>query len=157
MRRIPALLALAGGIAVLAGCGGGGSSSAKPPVENPGRVMTSVIRHELEGERELSYKMLIREQRKIVPARFYASCSPGPAMLQRDVDVDILGIHDELFAVPGLGKTKTKAVDYRMTVHGGGGEPMKLSHTGHLIAQEGHWRWTLSASSFDSFTKGFCP
>ena len=106
-----AALATAGGIAALAGCGGnGGGSAAKLPDEDPGRVMTAVIRHELEGKRELSYKMLVRAQRAAVPPKFYASCSPGPAMDENDVDVDILGVRDEVYAVPALGRTKTKAV-----------------------------------------------
>jgi hypothetical protein len=41
--------------AVFAGCGG---SSEAAPKEDPGRVMRAVVRHELSGDRELSYRML---------------------------------------------------------------------------------------------------
>ena len=148
-----AVVAAAAGVA--SGCGG--SSAAQAPAEDPGQVMKAVIRHELSGERGLSYGMLVTEQRKLVPVRTYRSCSPGPSMKASAVDVGILGIHDQVVAVPAIGKTKTKAVSYRLVVRAGGGDPTKLEDTGHLIAQEGHWHWTLSASSYDSFVNGSCP
>jgi hypothetical protein len=144
------LAGLAGVVAVAAGCGG----SSAAPSEDPGQVMKTVIRHELSGQRGLSYRMLVREQRKVVTARFYRSCSPGPSMQESDVEVGILGVHDEVFAVPALGQTKTKAVSYRIDFHDG---TQPITDKGHLIAQDGHWRWTLSASSFGSFVKGSCP
>jgi len=153
VRGTRAALALTlGAVAVAAGCGGG-SSSARPP-EDPGQVMKAVIRHELSGQRGLSYRMLVREQRQVVTARLYKSCSPGATMQESDVEVGITGVRDETFSVPAIGQMKTKAVTYKIDFHDGS---RPISDTGHLIAQDGHWRWTLSASSFDSFTKGSCP
>jgi hypothetical protein len=151
-RTLAALAVVAGVVAVASGCGS--SSAAQAPTEDPGQVMKDVIRHELSGERNLSYGMLVSEQRKLVPARFYRSCSPGASIRKSAVDVGILGVHDQVFAVPALGKTKTKAVSYRIDFHDGS---QPITDTGHLIAQEGHWRWTLSASSLDSLTKGSYP
>ncbi len=150
MRTPAAVVATAATIAVAAGCGG----SSAAPTQDPGQVMKAVIRHEFAGERALSYAMLVREQRKVVTVRFYRSCSPGPSLRKSDVDVGILGVRDEVFAVPGLGRTKTKAVSYRIDFHDGS---QPITDTGHLIAEEGHWRWTLSASSFASFAKGSSP
>jgi hypothetical protein len=146
------LAVVVGVVAVTAGCGG--SSGQATPTEDPGRVMKSVIRHELSGERSLSYGMLVAAQRKVVAAGLYASCSPGASMHVSDADIGILGVHDQQFAVPALGKTTTKAVRYRIDFHDGG---RPITDTGHLIAQQGHWRWTLSAASFDSFSRGSCP
>jgi hypothetical protein len=146
------LAALAVLVVAAAGCGGGGEAV---PSEDPGTVMVTVIRYELLGRRADSWKMLVREQRRAIPSGFYTSCSPGPAV--RDADVSVLGVRDELFSVPALGRTGTKAVSYRLTIRSGGSDPTVISHTGHLIAQEGHWRWTLSAGSFQSFRQGFCP
>jgi hypothetical protein len=151
-RTLAALAVVAGVVAVASGCGSSSTQSA--PTENPGQVMKAVIRHELSGQRNLSYGMLVSEQRKLVPVHFYLSCSPGPTMQESVVDVGILGVHDQVFAVPALGRTKTKAVSYRIDFHDGS---QPITDTGHLIAQEGHWRWTLSASSLESLTKGFCP
>jgi len=131
-----------------------GSDAAKPPTEDPGAVMRSVIRNELAGHRGSSYERLVGEQRKVVSRDFYRSCSPGAAMKLADVKVRIVGVHDELFKVPGLGTTKTKAVHYRILFHGGG---PPIDDTGHLIAQEGRWHWTLSTASFTSFRQGYCP
>ena len=148
----PALAATAV-IAVAAAAGCGGSSEATPK-EDPGQVMKSLARHELSGERASSYAMLVREQRKTVSRSLYTKCSPGPSMQESDVSVDITGVRDERISVPALGKTKTKAVGYRIAFHDGT-DP--IVSTGHLIAQDGHWRWTLSPSSFESLSGGVCP
>jgi hypothetical protein len=116
--------------------------------------MQAVVRHELSGEQALTYKMLVREQRKVVSATLYKSCSPGAKMEESDVSVGILGVRDEAFRVPALGETKTKAVSYKIDFHDGT-DP--IVSTGHLIAEDGHWRWTLSPASFQSFSAGSCP
>lgn len=151
MRTGP-FLAAAGAIAVLAGCGGGSSSAT--PKEDPGQVMKAVVSHELSGEQGFTYKLLVRAQRKVVSESLYTSCVPGPKMQESDVSVAILGVRDESFTVPALGQTKTKAVKYKIDFHDGS-DP--IVSTGHLIAEEGHWRWTLSPSSFHSFSSGSCP
>lgn len=154
MIRSAAEVAAAVVAAALAVAGCGGSDAAKAPTEDPGAVMRTVVRSELSGHRERSYKLLVREQRRAVAADFYRSCAPGSTMRLADVRIGIVGVHDEVFSVPGLGKTPTKAVHYRIVVQGGGAP---IDDTGHLIAQEGHWRWTLSAASFSSFRQGYCP
>ena len=150
-RLLAGLAPAAAGLALLAGCGG---SSEAAPKGNPGQVMKSVVKHELSGDREVSYQMLVREQRDAVDAALYKRCSPGPSMEETDVKVGIVGVHDEEISVPGLGKTKTKAVSYLIDFHDGT-EPIRS--TGHLIAQDGKWRWTLSPASFDSLSGGSCP
>ena len=145
------LAATAAAVACVAGCGGGSEAA---PKEDPGQVMRAVVRHELSGDRELSYRMLVREQRDVVSASLYRRCSPGPSMDESGVTVGIVDVRDEQFSVPALGKTKTKAVSYRIDLHDGT-DP--VASTGHLIAQDGHWRWTLSPTSFDSLSSGACP
>lgn len=148
MRLTAAVLAP---LAALAACGGGGE---REPDEDPADAMTRVIRHELSGRRASSWQLLVREQREIVGRKLYVSCSPGPPL---EADVVVLGVSDEDFSVPGLGKAKTKAVRWRMTVRAPGEEPITLSRTGHLVAQDRQWRWTLSPQSFDALRAGTCP
>jgi hypothetical protein len=150
-RLIAGLAAAAAAVAVLAGCGG---SSEAAPTDDPGQVMRTVVKHELSGDRALSYRMLVSEQRDAVRQALYNRCSPGPSMEETDVSVGIVGVKDEEFSVPALGTTKTKAVSYRIDFHDGT-EPIRS--TGHLIAQDGKWRWTLSPASFDSLSDGNCP
>jgi hypothetical protein len=152
-KRLTAVGAIAAAVAVLSGCGGSSGSTASPK-EDPAQVMKAVVSHELAGEQAFTYSMLVREQRKVVSSTLYKSCSPGAKMQASDVSVAVLGVHDESFTVPALGQTKTKAVKYKIDFHDGT-DP--IVSTGHLIAEEGHWRWTLSPSSFDSFSSGSCP
>jgi hypothetical protein len=148
--RLAGLAVVALAVASAAGCGGGSDAT---PKENPGAVMKSVVKHELAGERAVTYGMLVREQRKAIDRTLYTKCSPGPEPGAR-VTVGIVGVHDQQFEVPALGKTKTKAVSYEIKFNDGSAP---IASIGHLIAQEGHWRWTLSAASFDSLSGGNCP
>jgi hypothetical protein len=145
-----ALAPLLGAVALAAGCGGGSSAT---PSEDPGTVMKTLIRHELAGERDQSYAMLVSEQRDVVPPQLYRSCSPGQVMDPAKVAVRILGVSDTTFTVPGRGKTAAKAVRYRIDLHDGN----PIEDTGHLIAEDGHWRWTLSPQSFTALKPGNCP
>jgi hypothetical protein len=79
--------------------------------------------------------MLVREQREIVDRELYVSCPAGLPI--QNADVVVLGVRDEAFEVPALGRTPTKAVTWQLTMHPGDGEPIRLSDTGRLIAQDG--------------------
>ena len=144
------LLGLA--VLALAGCGGGGAGGG--PSEDPGAAMTHIIRLELLGQRDLSYQLLVREQRQVVDKRLYRTCSPGPTM--PGAKIEVRGVKDETAVVPVLGRTKTKAVSWRLTVQEAG-SPVTVSNVGHLIAQDGRWHWTLSAQSLKLLRAGLCP
>ena len=150
-RRFAGLATAAAAVASVVGCGGGSEAA---PKEDPGQVMRTVVRHELSGDRDLSYRMLVRQQRDAVSASLYERCSPGPSMDGSGVTVGIVDVRDQQFSVPALGKTRTKAVGYRIDFHDG---TNPIASTGHLIAQDGHWRWTLSPTSFASLSSGSCP
>jgi hypothetical protein len=148
-RSLLALL-LAFGVAA---CGGGGGGD--EPEEHPATAMARVVQHELAGRRGDSFALLVREQRQIINRGLYVRCSPGNPI--HDAKVVVLGVKDETFSVPGLGPTPTKAVRWQMTVPVPDEEPVELARTGHLIAQDGKWRWTLSADSFALLENGDCP
>ena len=149
MKRLPLVVTM---VLLVAGCGG---RSAQGPKEEPARAMQRLIKYELGGQLDRSYSMLVREQRALVARKDYVRCRPGPAM--SGVTVLVLGVSDETVDVPVLGRTKTKAVRWRITVPDATGNAMTQSDTGHLIAQDGQWRWTLSPSSLESFKQRTCP
>lgn len=137
------------------GAGGGGSGGAAVPAQDPGQAMVTLIRHELAGRLGQSWALLVREQRAIVDRALYVRCPNGLPI--DDARVDVLGVSDEDFTVPALGKTRTKAVRWRMTVPQPGMTPVTYDRTGHLVAQDGEWRWTLSKSTFALYRAGVCP
>lgn len=150
----PALTLLAAAF-VLAGCGASGSSDAATPDEAPGRAMVRLVQHELQGQLASSYAMLVREQRKEVDHDLYVRCSPG--LPRKDVRVLILAVRDQMFDVPAIGRVATKAVTYEMSIPDAKGDRMRITDTGHLVAQEGQWRWTLSQRSLSALLAGACP
>jgi hypothetical protein len=151
---------LAGALAALvlvAGCGGlgSGSDAESIPRDDPGQAMIVLLQHELAGRLAHSWALLVREQRAVVERSLYVRCSNGLPI--DDAEIVVLGVSDEDFTVPALGKTRTKAVRWRMTVPQPGMEPVTYDRTGHLIAQDGKWRWTLSPTTFASYRAGVCP
>ena len=154
MRPLVGVLAAA---VALAGCGAGsGESSGGPePDQDPGQAMVTLIRHELAGRLGHSWALLVREQRAIVDRALYVRCPNGLPIA--DARIDVLGVTDEDFAIPALGTTRTKAVRWRMTVPQPGRTPLTYDRTGHLVAQDGKWRWTLSRSTFALYRAGVCP
>lgn len=152
MARLPAALAL---IALVAGCGGGAGSAGGRPVEPPETAMIRLVRHEFAGRLDRSYAMLVRQQRSAVDRNLYVQCPPG--LTTTDVKIEVIGVRDELFDVPALGKVETKAVSFEMSVVGANGKRIMVPDTGHLIAQDGQWRWTLSRRSFSALLAGACP
>jgi hypothetical protein len=152
MRQTLVLLAAA---FVVAGCGSSSSSDAAVPDETPGHAMVRLVQHELRGQRASSYAMLVKEQRKMVGHDLYVRCSPG--LPRSDVRVLILGVRDQMFDVPAIGRVATKAVTYEMSVPDAKGSRIRTTDTGHLVAQDGQWRWTLSQRSLSAFLAGACP
>ena len=117
--------------------------------------MVRLVRHELAGELGSSYSMLVSEQQKAVSHDLYVHCPPGPA--RTDVQVKVLGVSNEVFEVPVLGKVTTKAVRYEMSIPDANGQRMRIADTGHLVAEKGQWRWTLSQQSLSALLAGACP
>ncbi|SRR6266540_1230464 len=152
-RILPLAVALA---ALAAGCGGSTKTAAGgAPGEDPGEAMIRLVRHELAGELGSSYSMLVREQREAVDHDLYVHCPPGPR--RTDVRIVVLGVTNEIYNVPVVGKVDTKAVRYEMSIPDANGDRMRVSDTGHLIAQDGEWRWTLSPQSLSALLAGVCP
>jgi hypothetical protein len=142
-------------VAVSAGCRGTGTASPGDPGEDPGAAMVRLVHHEFAGRQESSYAMLVREQREAVDHDLYVKCKPG--LPTTDVRVLVLGVQDEPFNVPVLGRIDTKAVRYEMSVPDAGGKRITTVDKGHLIAQDGQWRWTLSERSLSALLAGACP
>jgi hypothetical protein len=99
--------------------------------------------------------MLVDEQQATVSHDLYVHCPPG--LPRKDVKVLVLGVKDVRYTVPELGSVPTKAVRYEMSIPDANGQRMKVTSTGHLIAQKGEWRWTLSARSYSALLAGACP
>jgi hypothetical protein len=148
------LLPFAAALVLVAGCGGRGGGAGAPS-EEPGRAMQRLVTYELAGQLERSYAMLVREQRAIVARSDYVRCKPGPPM--SGITVLVLGVKDEVMDVPELGRTTTKAVRWRISLPDAQGNDITQADTGHLIAQDGEWRWTLSRPSLASFKQRTCP
>src|SRR2546423_13469358 len=152
---MPRILAAVALVLLTAGCGGTRGAAGGRPSEGPGAAMIQLVRHEFAGRLDRSYAMLVREQRAAINRDLYVHCLPG--LSTTDVKVEIVGVKNEVFDVPALGKVTTKAVRFEMSVVGADGKRIMVPDTGHLISQDGQWRWTLSRRSFSALLAGACP
>ena len=152
---MPRAFAAAALVLLAAGCGGTGGAAGGRPSERPGTAMIRLVRHEFAGQLDRSYAMLVREQRAAINRDLYVHCLPG--LSTTDVKVEVVRVKDVVFDVPALGKVPTKAVSFEMSVVGADGNRIMVPDTGHLISQDGQWRWTLSRRSFSALLAGACP
>ena len=69
----------------------------------------------------------------------------------------MLRTREEDWQVPGDDGTRdSTAVTYRITVSLGG-DPERITGTGHLLAEDGAWRWILNDRDFKAYRAGRCP
>jgi hypothetical protein len=150
LRRLPCAAVVAIVALAPAGCGGG---RVAVPSQRPEAAMKKLLELEFAGMHVRAWGLLVREQREAISRGLFLACQ-GPGLAH--VEIEVLDARDEVFDVPGLGKAKTKVLRWKATVSPPGSKAFTLQRTGHLIAQDGVWRWTLSPATFRAYSRGSC-
>jgi len=90
---------------------------------------------------------------KTVAARWeYLYCelkSPIPGEIQ---SLEIVRIVDEPFLVSGVGRVRGKSVTFRLVLRGLG----PITHTSHVVAVHGSWRWILTPGRYRLYRSDGC-
>ena len=94
----------------------------------------------------------------MVTRQRYVACERNAPEFPGQFDgVEVLRTREEDWQVPGGdGARESTAVTYRITVSLGG-DPERISGTGHLLAEDGAWRWILNDRDFKAYQAGRCP
>jgi hypothetical protein len=150
------LLAVAGAIAVAAGCGGDDSAA---PAEDPGAFVTTLVGTLFREQTGRAWESLHPLHREAVTRERYVECerrAPLPGQVRR---IEVVSVREEPSVVPGREEPEpSTAVTVRVLLSLPEiPEPQHVTHTAHLFAVEGRWAWVIGPGDYASYARGRCP
>jgi hypothetical protein len=89
----------------------------------------------------------------VAPLSEYVGCETRTPILARPSSIKVLGITDQSVALGNGMFVESKAVDLRLSLKGN----LNLTHTVHVVADQGKWRWILPAARFRQYKADQCP
>ncbi len=144
-------LAVAGLLALLAaGCGGSGSSA---PKEDPGVAAVRVIHQITANSYAQAWGDLHSKDQDVAPLGEYVDCETRSPVIARPGGVKVVQVTDQSFGIGDGTFVDTKAVAVRLSFAGG----FKVTHTVHLVAEDGRWKWILPSFRFRDYKANRCP
>lgn len=168
MTRFPYGVVTAGAAAVAAVVGAAASVLVATALVQPvraahgdgaGAFLTRVVEMKARGDWAESWDLLYPAHKAVVPRWLYSKCEGREPLPGELTDLDVLKIADERFVPPGLDAAlPTKAVTLRFTVVDPALKgPYSFTHTFHVAAVRGGWRWFLAEDRYAAFSHGGCP
>jgi hypothetical protein len=145
--RIALVVAVA---ALLAGCGGAGSST---PSADPGAFAVNVIKLIVGNSYSRAWQDLHSTDQKVAPLEEYVTCESRSPVLTAPTSMRVVKIADESVGLGNGHFVDSKAVDVRMVFPG----QNVLVHTVHVVAERGHWKWILPSWRFRDYRADTCP
>ncbi len=145
--RTAVLLLLVG--VLLAGCGGNGAA----PKADPSVFAVKVVNLLLHNQYAKAWGDLHPDDQHVAPLAEYVGCETRTPIVARPLTVKVVKVTKESI---GLGNGKfvdSEAVAVRLAFKGN----LKLTHTVHLVAADGRWRWILPSWRFRDYRADRCP
>jgi len=133
-----------------AGCGGGGSSA---PKEDPGVAATRVVRQITANAYAQAWGDLHSKDQDVAPLGEYVDCETRSPVIARPRAVKVMKVTDQSFGIGDGTFVDTKAVAVRLAFAGN----FKVTHTVHLVAEDGRWKWILPSFRFRDYKANRCP
>ena len=134
--------------AVVAGCG-----ATKTPKEDPGVFAKQVVGLIVHNKYSAVWDDLHPVDQQVAPFSEYVGCENRNPVIAVPRTMRVLTVNDELVGI-GNGKfVDSKAVGVRLGVVGG----FKVTHTVHLVADHGKWKWILPAWRYRDYKGDKCP
>jgi hypothetical protein len=145
-------------ILVVAGCGGGSTSSGAPS-EGPGLFMSSLIRQKATGQYDVAWKSLHPSHQEVAPEKVYIRCENLTVFPGHLTKVSVVQVRNEPVLIAGEQKSvPSKAVTLKVAVNSPGiPKPVVVRDTYHAVAVDGHWTWLLTKDNFAEYKAGKCP
>ena len=135
---------------VAAGCGGSGSSA---PKEDPSTAAVRVV-HQITANRYAqAWGDLHSKDQHVAPLGEYVDCETRSPVIVRPRGVKVTKVTEESFGIGDGTFVETKAVAVRLTFAGA----FKVTHTVHLVAEDGRWKWILPSFRFRDYKANRCP
>jgi hypothetical protein len=145
------LLLAAAGALLLAGCGGGGSAA---PTDDPGVFAVNVVQLIVGNSYTRAWQDMQSKDQKVAPLDEYVTCEKRSPVLTAPTSMKVVGVSDESVGLGDGTFVPSKAVKVRMVFPGAGNV---LTHTVHVVAEHGRWKWILPSWRFRDYRADTCP
>jgi hypothetical protein len=146
MKLIPIAIAAA----LLAGCG---STSARPK-DDPQAFAVGVVKLITANHYTRAWQDMHSTDQKVASLDEYVACESRSPVLAAPTSVRAVGVSSESIGLGNGRFVESKAVRVRMVFPGAGNV---LTHTVHVIAEHGHWKWILPSWRFRDYRADRCP
>jgi hypothetical protein len=144
MRRA-ALLAV---VVLAAGCGGSST-----PKEDPSVFAKRVLDQIVHNRYSQVWEDLHSKDQQVAPFGEYVQCEDRSPVITVPRTVKVTSVSDESVGIGDGTFVQSKAVDLRLGFAGG----FHLTHTVHVVAEKGKWRFILPPWRFRDYKADRCP
>jgi hypothetical protein len=142
-----ALAVVAAGL-VLAGCG----ASAQPK-DDPGVFAVRVVKLIVHNHYSKVWDDLHSADQRVAPFAEYVGCEVRTPVIAVPRSVKVLSVNDESVGLGNGTFVDSKAVDVRLAFAGN----FHVTHTVHVVAEHGKWKWILPSWRFRDYRADKCP
>lgn len=139
-------------LAALALTGCGGSSSAVPR-DDPQKAALKVLDQIVHNRYTEAWDDLHPADQAVAPRGEYVTCESRSPVISIPRSVRAVGIKDESIGLGDGSFVPSKAVALRLGFAGG----LTVTHTVHLVASHGSWKWILPSWRFRDYKADRCP
>ena len=144
MRLAPVLLA----VLALAGCGG-----SSQPKDDPAKFAVSVIDQIVHNRYSQVWDDLHPTDQAVAPLAEYVQCETRNPVITVPRSVKVKSVNDESVGLGDGTFVKSKAVDVKLGFAGG----FHVTHTVHVVASHGKWKYILPSWRFRDYKADKCP
>jgi hypothetical protein len=145
------LVTLLAVVALLSACGGNKSST---PGDDPSAFAVGVVKLITGNSYTRAWQDMHSTDQKVAPLDEYVTCEKRSPVLTAPTSLKVVGVSDESIGLGNGSFVTSKAVHVRMVFPGAGNV---LTHTVHLVAERGHWKWILPSWRFRDYRADKCP
>ncbi|HEY8406603.1 MAG TPA: hypothetical protein VIK66_01370 [Gaiellaceae bacterium] len=143
------LLAAFAAVAIT-GCG---ASSSGTPKDDPKQAAVKVLNQIVHNHYTEAWDDLHPTDQAVAPRDEYVNCESRSPVIAVPLTVRALRVKDESIGLGDGTFVDSKAVALRLGFEGG----FAVTHTVHLVASHGSWKWILPSWRFRDYKADRCP
>jgi len=139
-------------VAAAALAGAAAPRASAPSAPDPGPFVKRLVVEMVRDDYAHAWLTLHPAHKAVAPRWEYLYCelkSPIPGEIQ---SLEIVKVADEPFFVAGVGRVWGKSVTFRVVLRGLG----PITHTSHVVAVNGSWRWILTPGRYRLYRNDGC-
>jgi hypothetical protein len=130
-----------------------GTTSSGVPKDDPKQAALKVLDQIVHNRYVEAWDDLHPTDQAVAPRDEYVSCESKSPVVSIPRAVRALGVTDESVGLGDGTFVQSKAVALRLSFTGG----LVVTHTVHLVASHGSWKWILPSWRFRDYRANRCP